>query len=65
VTAAGRDAVSFDDSTTGCDPQAVLHNTAFFPGSGRIFTFDWWSMDPTYAPTISGIAQQMLATFKG
>ncbi len=65
VVAARRGAVSFDDTSTGCSPQAIRHNTVFFLGSGRVFAFAWYSMDPAYGPTISSIAEKMLASLEG
>jgi hypothetical protein len=64
--AAGRDAVSFDDDTRGCEgPQATDHFVVFFLGSNHIFRFSWWSSDPAYIPTVQAIAQTMLSSFSG
>jgi hypothetical protein len=63
VTAAGRDAVSFDTDPKGCGPSIAVHNIVFFMSNGYIFQLDWYA-NTTYATTIQGVGQQMLATYK-
>jgi hypothetical protein len=64
TTAAGRDAVSFDDNSKGCEgPQSTNHFTVFFLGSNHVFRFNWWASDANYSPTIEAIADKMLASF--
>ena len=64
VTAAGRDAVAFDEAST-CEGPSTIHDTVLLLKSGKVFRFDWWSTDPNYTATIQGIAQQMLDSLEG
>jgi len=64
VTAAGRQAVSFDWDMSSCGASLTVHETAFFMGSAYVFRLDWWALDPAYATTLQQYAQQILATFQ-
>lgn len=63
TSAAGRPAISFDNSSPG--GPTTLHATVFQQGSSRVVLFDWWSADQSYLETIQLLAQQMLASFQG
>ncbi len=66
TTAAGRDAVSFDDQGSGCGGPAYKGAaTAFFLNAQYVFLLDWWTSGPDYSSTMRAIASQMLASFKG
>ncbi len=65
TTAAGHDAVSFDDQGSGCGGPAYKgHSTVFFLDLQHVFMLDWWTSGPDHAPTVQAIGSQMLATFK-
>jgi len=66
VTAAGRPAISFDDKFSGCGgPAGAGQETAFLLSPNYVFMIGWWSSGSSYAPTVRGIASEMLGTFMG
>jgi hypothetical protein len=65
LTAAGRDAVSFDLDMRSCGGFALtVHETVLLLGSKYVLRFDWWSKDSAYSRILEPIAQQMLSTLR-
>lgn len=64
VTVDGRQALTFDDMFSGCGgPMGSGQETAFLLSPNYVFMIGWWAARDAYAPTIRGIASEMLSTF--
>jgi hypothetical protein len=62
TTAVSRPALSFDNSAEGFP--TTVHAIVFLQDPSRVILVDWWSTDPTYAPTIEAVFQQMLTSLR-
>jgi hypothetical protein len=62
VTVNGQPGLAFDwVPDTGA---RTVHATACFLGTAYVIVLQWWSTDPSYAPTLQQYYQQMLAGLK-
>jgi hypothetical protein len=59
TTVAGRTGLFFDWTPDTGPP--IIHTTAVFLGTSYVLTFDWWSSDAAYAPTVQQYEQRMLS----
>jgi hypothetical protein len=60
----GRPAIGFDFVLVGPDGPPGFHAAAFLLPEGSVFLIDWWSFSADYAPTMAGVAQQMIESFQ-
>jgi hypothetical protein len=60
----GRPAIGFDFVLVGPESPTNFHAAAFLLPEGSVFFIVWWSYSADYAPTIAGVAQQMIASIQ-
>jgi hypothetical protein len=60
----GRPAIGFDFVLVGPESPTNFHAAAFLLPEGSVFFIVWWSYSVDYAPTIAGVAQQMISSIQ-